>query len=129
MTIRNPRGLPDTVGDYGRLLAAFAFVLANAVNRSPQGGSVSVRTQKTDGNMAEFICRDAGKSLSATELSHIFEPFRVNSDSFIANPVDFGVGFSLVRLTIEQHGGSITVKNAPHGGTLVKIRLPLASLA
>lgn len=129
LNIRQARDLPDMLGDYGRLLAAFTFVIANAINRTPRNGAVSVSVRRADGNMAEFTCRDAGPHLSPAALSHIFEPFRVSSDAYIANTTDFGVGFSLVRLTAEQHGGSVSVQSNPQSGLELTIRLPLATLA
>ena len=129
LKIRSARDLPDMMGDYGRLLAAFTFVLANPLNRSPENGAISVSVKKINGNTAEFICRDKGARLTDAELAHIFEPFRVSSDVYIAGAADFGVGFSLVKLTVEHHDGSVAVKSSDNGGLELTIRLPLATRA
>ena len=53
-------------------------------------------------------------------MSQIFEPF------FTTRAGGMGMGLAISRTIIEAHGGQLWAKNAPAGGAVFHIRLPLA---
>lgn len=63
--------------------------------------------------------RDSGPGIPAAQLKKIFIPF------FTTKPQGHGVGLALTHRVITDHGGTLTATNAPSGGALFTIRLPL----
>ena len=60
--------------------------------------------------------------MSATELERAFEPFYTTK----GHGDGTGLGLTLTRAIIRDHGGSIRLESAPARGTRAIVRLPLA---
>ena len=71
---------------------------------------------------AFFTLRDNGPGVADVHLSRIFDPF------FTTKPVGkgTGLGLSISYGIVEQHGGTLSARNAPQGGAEFVIELPLA---
>ena len=66
---------------------------------------------------------DSGPGIAEAHRQAIFEPF----NRIVPLDHGAGLGLSLVRDIVERHNGHITVGDAPGGGALFEIRLPLVS--
>jgi len=83
-----------------------------------------------------FICRDHGNGMS--EL-HVIDygcgiPDRVKEKIFDESfthgkKAGTGLGLYIVKNTIERYGGSVLVEDNPDGGTIFKLKLPLATIS
>ena len=71
---------------------------------------------------AEFSVADQGQGISADVAQQLFTPF------FTTKAEGMGLGLSLCRTVIEQHGGSLTYRAAQPRGTVFSFTLPVASL-
>jgi two-component system, OmpR family, sensor histidine kinase MprB len=100
-----------------RLLRAVNNLLDNAARHTHPGTTVEVRV---DANGVRI--RDHGDGVDPHDLPHVFDRFYrgVNSRGRQGS----GLGLAIVRQVGEQHGGSVTVANAPDGGAVFEIRLP-----
>lgn len=109
-------------GDRGQLLQALVNLLRNAVQASPEGGTVSLMAED-DGEWLQVTVRDHGAGLAAEARERLFEPF------YTSKPVGVGTGLGLaVSLgLVEQHGGSLALENHPEGGVEARLRVPLAA--
>ncbi len=103
-----------------RLSRAVNNLLDNAVKHGPASGPVEVRVG-ADGSVA---VRDHGPGIPATERGHVFDRFWRGADAR-ARPGS-GLGLAIVRQVAESHGGSVTVADAPGGGALFRMILPVA---
>ena len=66
-----------------------------------------------------------GRACRTTAVDSLFVPFsRVVADG-LSNPERTGLGLAITRRTFEVHGGSATAANAPDGGFVVTLELPL----
>lgn len=63
--------------------------------------------------------RDRGMGLSKELEGHMFQPFRTTK------PKGMGLGLATCRKIVHDHSGRIQLSNAPGGGTLARILLPL----
>jgi len=103
-----------------RLGRAVNNLLDNAVKFAGTDEPIEVRL---DGG--ELAIRDHGPGIDPEELPHIFDRFFRGSRSR-ALPGS-GLGLAIVRQVAERHAGSVTAGPAPGGGTIVRLRMPLAT--
>jgi two-component system sensor histidine kinase MprB len=66
---------------------------------------------------------DCGPGIPTADLPHVFDRF-YRSPSARALPGS-GLGLAIVRQVAESHGGGVTVEEAPGGGALFRLRLPV----
>jgi C4-dicarboxylate-specific signal transduction histidine kinase len=77
------------------------------------------RTSLTEGNLALVSIADLGDGILAGKVTEIFKPF------FTTKTQGMGIGLSIARTIVEAHGGRIWAENAPSGGAVFHISLPL----
>ena len=111
-------------GDAFILRAAVTNLLENAIDFSPQGGTVEIAVQATGGKVVLTI-RDHGPGVPDYAREKIFERF-YSLRHHTSKRKGTGLGLTLVRETAELHGGSITLEPAEGGGTVARLVLPLA---
>ena len=120
VTTAVPDGLPAVRLDPSRMQQVFHNLIANAVQHSPRGGTVSVTASAGRGDAGPYIevrVEDQGPGFRADDLPHIFEPF------FTRRRGGTGLGLSIVQRVVEQHGGEVVARNRPEGGALTAVRL------
>ena len=76
-----------------------------------------------DDNIVEIRVADTGPGLSPEVRAKLFEPFVTTKASGL------GVGLSICRFIIEDHGGRLWVEDHPAGGTVFCFTLPAAQEA
>ena len=112
--------------DRERLELALINLLGNAFRYTGPGGAVTVilnRAGKGADEQLSLIVKDTGQGIAAEHLPHLFERY-YRAD---ANPsTGFGLGLSLVKEAVEQHGGTLSVDSTPQAGTSFRMLLPLA---
>jgi signal transduction histidine kinase len=108
-------------GDAVRLEQVFGNLLSNACNYSPEGAYIMI-TCREDGGRALVTVRDGGIGIKPDMLERIFEPFvRGNS----VGPNGLGIGLTLVRNLVAQHGGHISAHSEGIGrGSTFVVTLP-----
>jgi two-component system, OmpR family, sensor histidine kinase MprB len=106
------------VGVPERLGRAINNILDNAGHHSPPGGVVDV------GLCAGILeVRDHGPGIAEDELPLVFDRFFRGAHARARH--GSGLGLAIVRQVVEAHGGSVSALNAPGGGLLVRLVLPL----
>jgi signal transduction histidine kinase len=99
----------------------FQNILENAVQVTPEGGSIWVASSKVSSNgtaMLRIAIRDDGPGLTPEQQARIFEPF------FTTKTKGTGLGMALCERIIHAHDGAITA--ASPGGAEIEIKLPLS---
>jgi two-component system sensor histidine kinase ChvG len=97
-------------------------LLANAASFSPAGCPIELRLAARDGR-ARLLVRDHGRGLAAGEAALVFRRFYTRREP--GGPRHLGLGLSIVRAIVESHGGEVSAGNAPGGGALFTVELPL----
>ena len=109
-------------GDFARLQQVFWNVLKNAMQFTPAGGRVDLRTRNEEGNVVVEI-RDNGAGIAAERLAEIFDAF--NQPPGAPRFGSIGLGLTISRSIVEAHEGSLSVQSGgPDHGTVFTIRLP-----
>ncbi len=111
--------------DAQRLEQAIQNVASNAIRHTPDGGRVELRAEER-GDEIVLIVRDTGSGIPEEHLPRVFDRFyKVDpSRTSTGSASGSGLGLSIVRAIVEQHGGKITASNAEGGGAVFEIRLP-----
>lgn len=99
------------VGDEKWLTECFQNIIKNALEYSPQGGSVEIETEDND-VFAQVIVRDHGPGISEEAQKHLFERFY--SSSKVENE-NVGIGLALSKEIVEKHNGYVTVNSSSEG--------------
>ncbi|MBI5477572.1 MAG: response regulator [Deltaproteobacteria bacterium] len=114
----------EVTGHVGRLSQVFINLLVNAAQAmGERRGEVAV-TSGRDGEWIFARVRDTGLGITPEALRRIFEPFFTTK----APGRGTGLGLTLSRKIVREHGGELTVESAP-GGTTFVVTLPAAKRA
>jgi signal transduction histidine kinase len=108
--------------DPGRIEQVLSNLVSNAIKYSPRGGAVRIAVAR-DRETVVFSVSDEGIGMSATDIEHIFEPFRRTGISKETIP-GVGLGLFVARRIVEAHGGRITVASAVGKGSTFAVHLP-----
>ena len=100
-----------------RLSRALNNLLDNASRHSPPGGPVEIKVSP-----AGVEVRDHGPGVDREDQPYVFDRFYRGRNS--RGRQGSGLGLSIVRQVIEQHGGTVSVTNAADGGAVFTLRLP-----
>ena len=103
-----------------RLERAVNNLLDNAARHSPPDGTVEI-----DVDSAGVRVRDHGSGIDEEDLPHVFDRFYRGAN--VRGQQGSGLGLSIVRQVTEQHGGSVSAANAPDGGAVFTMHLPLVA--
>ncbi|HWT09325.1 MAG TPA: ATP-binding protein [Roseomonas sp.] len=102
------------------LKRAFANLIDNAVKYG-DGARVLVE----DGAAAVTVrIEDDGPGIPEDQTEAVFEPFRRLEYSRNRGTGGSGLGLTIARRAVEQHGGSLTLANRAGGGLVATVRLP-----
>ena len=101
-------------------------LLANAINYTPPGGLV-VLTLRMEDDRAAISIKDSGPGIPAHLREQIFERFWQGEALAHGHQEGTGLGLAIVKEFVALHGGDIVVEDAPGGGALFRVTLPLAA--
>jgi signal transduction histidine kinase len=111
-------------GHAALLRTALGNLVDNAAKYSG-GQPVDVCLEMDTETAVRVRVEDRGPGIRPEEAERLFEPLTRGS----AVPADvpgFGIGLTLARRIIQQHGGTLRLRPRPGGGTIAEVGLPLA---
>ena len=108
--------------DREQIRTVLVNLFLNALDAMPHGGRLEVSTAQTHGKITLTIS-DSGKGIAPEMKGRLFTPFSSSK------PTGTGLGLSLSRRIVEEHGGRITAGNRVAGGACFTIELAVAPLA
>jgi two-component system phosphate regulon sensor histidine kinase PhoR len=115
-------------GDPAKLHDVLRNLLENAINYSPDGGTIEITAHRR-GREIEIAVADRGPGIPEADLTRIFERFYRVDRSRTRDPGGTGLGLSIVRHLVELHGGKAAARLRDGGGSVVSIRLPAGAAA
>lgn len=121
VNIAATEGLPQVRGDAMLFAQVLRSLLANAMEASSAGTSITVRGQlEAGGTKVSLTVEDQGAGMSQTDLERAGKPFHTTK------PRGLGVGLALARRVVERFGGSMKIESAPGQGTVVRLSLQVS---
>lgn len=127
----HPRDVPAVLADPAQLQQVVVNLVANAVDASPFGAGVTLRTSRErggpgsrlpEGDWVVLHVIDAGQGMDAETLTRVFEPFFTTKDDD-----GTGLGLATVYGIVQQSNGALDVQSRVGAGTHFRVALPVAS--
>jgi PAS domain S-box-containing protein len=119
--------------DFTRLVQAIGNLLTNASKFTDRGGRIALAVEVSgDREPPEAVVRvrDTGVGIAADQLHRIFDMFEQVHSSLDSSAGGLGIGLSLVKSLVEQHGGAVAARSDGVGrGSEFIIRLPVLAEA
>jgi two-component system NtrC family sensor kinase len=123
------REVPKIYADAGSLRQLLMNLLLNAIYFTPEGGTISIKTEPDDGpapgavdcpSRIRLSVRDTGAGIPPDLIDKVFDPF------FTTKPVGEGTGLGLTicHRIVEEHRGAIYAESDPGRGAAFIITLP-----
>lgn len=122
LEVETEKELPEIVADPELLKTCFLNLMINAADAMPAGGTLTValgRGSKDADTELVVTVHDTGHGMTPEEIATAFEPY------FSTKETGLGLGLSLTRKIVEDHGGEIALSSEPGRGTTARITLPL----
>lgn len=110
--------LPLVLADSVRLTQALLNVIINGVQAISGCGQVKVSAAAA-GGLLWLRVQDTGPGIPPGELGEIFDPY------FTTKPAGNGLGLWIAQQIAVAHGGDLHAENAPAGGAVFVLTLPL----
>ena len=120
---------PDTLpaqADFEKVRRILLNLLSNAFKSTPHGGVISIWLSVRP-EQAIIHVQDNGPGVPSEMRLAVFEPFRQSDGA--AGRLHGGLGLAIVREFAALHRGSVAVADAPGGGALFTVGLPLSAPA
>ena len=108
-------------GDEAKIKQLLTILLDNAFRHTPNGGKITVSLAQA-GNDTILTVADTGEGISPEALDKIFDRFYQADKS--RNKGGAGLGLSIAKWIVENHGGTITADSEPSFGATFTIYLP-----
>lgn len=109
--------IPLIQADAELLERVIVNLIRNAVQASPSGAIVTVKTRATQ-EIVEMAVIDRGAGIEPSHREQIFNPF------FTTKPDGVGLGLAITAKIVDEHGGRITVESEPGRGSMFLVCLP-----
>ena len=115
--------LPSIEGDPDSLYRAFSNIVINSIQAMPNGGSLTVISEKDPVSfMVKIIFKDTGIGMDEKTTRNLFNPFFTTKDKGV------GLGMALTHKIIEDHRGTIEVMSEQGKGSSFILRLPVTKM-
>ncbi len=115
--------LPPVMGDAVQLQQVILNLIVNATDamRAGEPRVLKVQSRGTVSGTVQVAIEDSGTGINADDMNRIFDPL------FTTKTSGMGMGLSICRSIIEEHGGKIHVLNATSRGAIFEFELPAAA--
>jgi signal transduction histidine kinase len=122
-------------GDADDLHHALMNLVLNAIRFTPDGGAIHVSVTRGPARVVVAVA-DTGIGIAPEVRPRLCEPFVTggavayhHSDPIAFRSGGLGLGLAVARAIVADHGGALAFEDAPDGGTIVRLALPIAASA
>lgn len=117
---------PDlfALADPEELLRVLTNLVANAIQHTPEGATITLRSQR-EGARAVIEIADSGPGIASHDLPHVFDRMYRGRGARTSSPGGAGLGLAIVKGLVQAMNGEVKISSTP-AGTTVAVGLPLA---
>ncbi len=123
-----PTATSTILGDPSQLTRLFTNLISNAVQYTPDGGTVTVQVKsaKHQGHPGvQVTVQDTGIGMDSEALAHVFDRFyRADPARLRSGEQGTGLGLAIAKVIVDTHRGHIDLASTPGQGTTVTVTLP-----
>lgn len=105
----------------GNLFQVFCNLIKNAIAAMPNGGELKISTCFSQEQVVVAEFRDTGTGFPPEHAHLLFEPFFTTKEKGKGT----GLGLAICKDIVERYEGHITAENAPGGGSIFTVWLPI----
>jgi two-component system, OmpR family, heavy metal sensor histidine kinase CusS len=114
----------EVLGSLSALRRMLVILLDNAIKYTPAGGAVTIILEQRSEH-ATVTVEDTGIGIPDDARSRVFRRFFRADPSRSKESGGHGLGLAIAQTIVEQHGASIELRPASHGGSIFSVSLPL----
>jgi two-component system, cell cycle sensor histidine kinase and response regulator CckA len=117
-------GVPYALGDPHQLMQVFLNLIVNAeqaIREARDKGTLRIRLGRA-GNSVWVSFHDDGPGIAKENLASIFDPFYTTKRPGRGT----GLGLSICKSVMKEHNGTVEAANAPDGGAVFTVTLPVS---
>ena len=114
--------IPPVTGEEYALREAITNLLFNAVDFTPNGGTITLGTAVA-GEFVQCWVSDTGSGMTEETRQHCLEPFFTTK-----GPQGTGLGLAMVQSIVQRYGGTVAIASVLGQGTTVTLRLPIPTV-
>jgi PAS domain S-box-containing protein len=119
-----PEPLPMIIADPVGLESVFTNLAANAINYSPDGGSVRIKARRDEGSVRVEVT-DQGFGIEPEKIGMIFDKFYRIKNEKTRYVTGTGLGLPIVKSVVESLGGRVEVESELGVGSTFTVILPV----
>lgn len=121
--VQTEKDLPPVLMDRDQVRQALTNLITNALDAMPRGGSLKITAGTEPLNEVQYVflrVSDTGRGIDEDKLPLIFEPF------FSTKEIGYrtGLGLSITRKIIEEHGGFVKAESVKGEGSIFSLYFP-----
>ena len=127
LDIKVAEGLPRAYADEARIRQVIINLVSNAAKFTPEGGNIRIEVKISQGQ-CQISVEDNGIGIRKEEQDRIFDAFYRVTDCGAKGESGTGLGLTICKQIVEQHGGQIWVESEYGKGSRFSFTLPLAGI-
>ena len=119
-------GVPYALGDPHQLMQVFLNLIVNAeqaIREAREKGTLRIRLGRAEKSVWVSF-HDDGPGIAKENLASIFDPFYTTKRPGRGT----GLGLSICKSVMKEHNGSVEAANAPDGGAVFTVTLPVSAV-
>ncbi|GAB4537326.1 MAG: ATP-binding protein [Pleurocapsa sp.] len=114
----------DILGDQAQLSRLFSNLLENALQYTPEGGTVNLHLHKHN-RVAVIRIRDTGIGIPPEQISRVFDRFWRADKARSRREGGTGLGLAIAQAIAQRHGGKIAVTSQVNVGSCFQVKIPI----
>jgi signal transduction histidine kinase len=126
LSVDKASSLPLVYGDPPRLTQVLVNLLSNASKFGPMGQTINLYIEVTNDSKVRVAVADQGPGIPPEDRVNLFQRF-LRLDSPDGAQYGIGLGLSVVKIIVKEHGGEVGVDERPGGGSIFWFTIPLAA--
>ena len=123
LIVELPLELPAVLADERRIIQVLVNLISNASKYGPSDAEIKVSASAAN-QWIQIQVADLGPGIPIEYQDQVFRRFMYPSKSTYRDKVGAGLGLSVVKATVEAHGGEVGVSDRPGGGSIFWFTLP-----